>query len=210
MKLPKPPKYKPSDTLKSGSGYDMRVKDIHPDILSEHSTVEYCMAVAEFLQAELKEGKKLILTAITAHLEKTAAKYGEKWQGNATLHNFDKTKKVEFNNSKVMKFDSRLNIAKSKIDRCLLRWAEGSHEELKQIVQSAFDVDKQGNVCVTQIIRLKQFQFKDEEWNEAIDIINESLMVDYTRRYINFKKRRDNTIDSWEAVLLTFASLNVD
>jgi len=210
MKHPKGPrKYKLPEVLISERGTEIQTKYIDKAILRRHMLVESIFENVEALRQDMIAVKKCLFEEIEKYLEETAISYGEYWQGNASLMNFDKTKKVSLKNSKIMKFDERLNIAKSKIDKFISSRSEGIDDMLRELIMSAFNVDKQGNVDVSMIVSLKQHKFPDPLWQEAMQIIDAALMVDYTKKYLNFEKRGSSKEQAWESIVLTFAVLPV-
>jgi len=184
------------------------VKYIDKKVLARHYTVEKIIERVEEAQHNLKSLKKQLFTEVKGYLDTMADEYGEDWKGNARLYNFDKTKEVEMSIYRAIRFDERLNVAKSKIDNCLKRWSNSATDELKVIVMRAFNVDKKGNVDVRQILGLKQFRFDDPVWREAMDIIDESITTTNSKEYLVFATR-DNPRGQFKSISLNFSTLEV-
>ena len=55
---------------------------------------------------------------------------------------------------------------------------------------------------------LKQFQFEDVVWKEAIDIIDQSLMVIGSKEYLTFSMR-DNPRADFKPITLNFSSIDM-
>jgi len=190
-------------------GNQIPVKYIDPVVLERHEIVEGIIAQVEEAEKALRALKKKLYQEVSNYLGKMAESYGENWKGNASLMNFNKTKAVDLQINKVIAFDERLNVAKSKIDDCLNRWASNAKAELKTLVMKAFNVDKKGNVDTKQILALRKFKFDDPVWCEAMDIIDTAITTIGSKEYINFKVR-ETARDEWRKVSLNFASMEVE
>ena len=204
-----PKKTKKTSSLKDENGNEIPVKYLDPVVVERDKLVEEMIKKVEKKEAELKEFKKECFGKIEAYLNKTAAKYNEKWQGNASLMNFSKTKQVSLKINKILIFDERLNMAKAKIDEFLKSKTENADDDIKTLVLRAFAVDKKGNVDFKQIVSLKQFKFKNPLWEEAIAIIDEAMDVVGSREYIQFATRKDARKD-WQSLILNFASIDTE
>jgi hypothetical protein len=187
-------------------GNKVPAKYIDPVVLERHELVEGVISKVREAEETLKKLKKELFEAVQNHLDKTADVYGENWKGNASLMNFGKTRQVDLKISKMISFDERLNIAKTKIDDCLNRWSNNAKHELKTLVLKAFNVDKKGNVDSKQILSLRQYKFDDPVWKEAMSIIDEALTTVGTREYMNFSERADSRSD-WKKISLNFSAL---
>ena len=143
------------------------------------------------LQAEMKQTKEEVEEAIAGFLAERAKEHDEDWQGNATLYDFSKEKMIEVKISKKLAFDESLQIAKSKIDQCIKSWSKGSGQKIKALVNKAFKVDRKGDVDAKTILSLKDMDFEDELWQEAMKIIADSVTVKNTKTYYNFKVKDD-------------------
>jgi hypothetical protein len=202
------------DRKKSGAelvdseGRSIPVKFIDKVLLSRHDLVECVLEQVLEHESILKALKRELFEVVQEHLDRTAEQYGENWQGNARLWNFDKSKQVEIAVKKQITFDERLNVAKSKIDSCMKRWSSNARKELQTLVMEAFKVDKKGNVDVKQILSLKNYQFDDAEWREAMDIISDALTVYGSKEYMNFAVR-DKVDGKWQSISLNFSALSL-
>ena len=192
--------------LVDDEGLECPVKYIDKSVLARHFVVERAIAKVQKAQEELKALKKELMAEVKTYLEGVATEYGENWKGNAKLMNFDKTKEIEISVHRNIMFDERLNIAKAKIDNCLKRWSGSATDELRAIVLRAFHVDKKGNVDVRQILGLKSFRFDDPVWQEAIEIIDESITTTSSKEYLVFSVR-DNPRGQFRTVSLNFSTL---
>lgn len=110
-------------------------------------------------------------------------------KGNVTLSSYDGEYRVLRAIDEYHTFNEQLQIAKQLIDRCINRWSEGSDQKIRLLVQDAFQVDKKGRVNTKRILGLKRLNIEDEEWQQAMEAIAESLEVAGTREYVRIYKR---------------------
>jgi len=157
------------------------------------------------LNNQMAKTKEMIRTKVSKHLDTVAENYGEKWKGNALLTNFDKTRQLEVKVSQVLTFDERLQIAKTKIDNYIRSLVSGQGKELVALVNNAFRLDKKGNISVAQVLSLRQVQIDHPDWREAMSIIDESITVNSTKLYYNFRIKGED--GAYEPVSLNFSAM---
>ena len=202
-------KEKKEKSLIDENGNSIPVKFLDALVVERHKLVEEIIDKVLKEEERLKAFKQQCFKKIEAYLAKTAGRYGESWQGNASLYNFSKTKQVAFKIHKVLTFDERLNVAKRKIDEYLKSKTENADDDLKMLVLKAFDVDKKGNVDFKQIFSLKQYKINNPLWQEAMSIIDDAVSVVGSKEYMTFSVR-PNPKNDWDSVILNFSALKVD
>lgn len=164
---------------------------------------------AETVHGVLKDFKAEAFGDIAAFVELSAEQYGAKTggkKGNVTLYSFDGQYKVQRAVSETLQFDERIQGAKSLIEECLQDWTAGSRDELKTIIDRAFDVDKEGNLNTNKILALRRVDIKDDRWRRAMDAISDSVQVIGSKSYIRVYKRIGNT-DKYAPISLDLASI---
>ena len=154
---------------------------------------------------KMKKFKLQMEKEISEYLQTAAAKYGEDWEGNTTIYDFAKKKQIEIKVSKHFVFNEKLQIAKQKIDKCIMAWSENSNKKLLALVNKAFKVDKKGNLDGKRILELKSLDIKDKDWKDAMRLIGESMTVDSTRLYYNFRIKDEN--GQWKNITLYFSAI---
>ncbi|MCR6664561.1 MAG: DUF3164 family protein, partial [Methyloversatilis sp.] len=105
------------------------------------------VAAAKALSAMLAEFKAKAFADVGVFLEMSAEEYGVKLggnKGNVTLITFDGRFKVVRQVREALVFDERLQAAKALIDECLQEWTTGSRDEIKALINDAFQVNKEG------------------------------------------------------------------
>ena len=205
----KPKWRKPQPTIIDDNEKEQMLKFIDPITVKRNYLVEELFNNILNAEVYLKTLKETLLEKVKDYLQETAENYGEDWQGNAALLNYKKTKQIRLAVHKKITFDERLNIAKAKIDQCLKTWATNAKDELRHLVMSAFNVDKKGNVDMTQILRLKEYKFDDPTWQEAMKIIDDSLTTVGTKEYLTFYYR-DDPKGAWQGITLNFSAIGDD
>ena len=117
--------------------------------------------------------------------------YGGK-KGNITLMSYDGSLKLMLAVNEHIVFDERLQIAKTIIDECINKWSKGSRSEIRALVNSAFYVDKAGNINTARILGLRRLDITDPDWKKAMEAITESIQVSGSKEYLRVYTREAN------------------
>ncbi len=186
-------------------GVAVPVKYIDPVVQNRDKVVSNAVAKAKKLQAEIKKVKQELSDEIERYLNETAGEYGENWQGNAQLFDFGADNQVTVKVSKIIGFDERLQVAKTKVDECIKSWSKGASDKIIALVNNAFNVDEKGKLDVKKILGLRQLKIDDPQWQEAMDIISDSVKTVRTKTYLSFSER--NEAGEYKQIVLNFSSL---
>ena len=170
-------------------GREVASRLVSSDDKKRDRLVNKLLARAGKLSRTIAKEKEVFRADLVKYLDAVAAKYGENWRGNATLYNYAKTKLVKICVSDTITFDEKLSIAKQKIDEYIKQITQGSKPEIVALVDAAFQVDKKRSVDPKQIFRLRQAKIKDTRWQEAMEIIADSVQIISTKSYLNFRER---------------------
>lgn len=166
-------------------------------------------ARAKQMSATLREFKTAVFGDINAFIDLSAEQYDVKLggkKGNLTLYSFDGAFKVQVAIAEHMVFDERLQAAKHLIDECIIDWSQGSRDEIKVLVQSAFDTDKEGKINTGRVLGLRRLDIRDEKWQMAMKAISESLQVVGSKEYIRFYERIGSS-DQYQPISLDIAAV---
>jgi len=161
------------------------------------------------LRAIMADFKVDTLGDIGAFVELSAEKYGVKLggvKGNVTLCSFDGQYQLKLSQADVKIFDERIHAAKELVDICIHKWTEGSRIEIKALVEHAFQTDKEGNISIGRIYSLLQLDIADEQWQQAMKALRESMQVVSTKAYLRIY-RRDQPGGKYEQLSLDLAAL---
>lgn len=164
---------------------------------------------AKIVSSGLAEFKSHAFGEVDAFVELSAEQYGVQLggkKGNLTLFSFDGAYKVQVAIAEHMVFDERLQAAKHLIDECIIDWSKGSRDEIKVLVQSAFQTDKEGKINTGRVLALRRLDIGDAKWQTAMKAIGESLQVVGSKEYIRFYERIGNT-DLYQPISLDVAAV---
>lgn len=146
---------------------------------------------------------------IEAFIDLSAEKYDVKMggqKGNVTLMSYDGRYKVQRAVSENIVFDERLQIAKELIDECIHKWTQGSNDNIRALVEHAFQTDKEGKINTARIFGLIKLDIKDEGWKNAMEAIKDSIQVAGSKTYIRVYERVGKS-ENYKAIPLDVAAI---
>lgn len=152
--------------------------------------------------------KASVFADINAFVDLSGEQYGVALggkKGNLTLYTFDGRYKVQVAIAEHLVFDERLQAAKHLIDECIVAWSADSRDEIKVLVQSAFDTDKEGKINTGRVLGLRRLDIKDEKWQRGMNAIGESLQVVGSKSYVRFYERVGE--DEYKPIRLDIAAV---
>lgn len=183
-----------------------KIKDID---LARDDLVHEIVQEATELHVLLADFKNHVFGNIAAFVQMSGEQYGAKLgghKGNVTLTSYDGRYKIQRAYAETLVFDERLQAAKALIDECINRWTDGVNDNIRVLVNGAFEVDKEGNINTTKVLSLRQYKIDDVEWKKAMDAISESLRVAGTKAYVRIYKRVGDS-DEYVPISLDLASV---
>lgn len=198
-----------SDFLTNAQGHLVPRSLVKPIDMARDELVQEMVTKAKAMRQQLQALKTTFFGDFQAFVKLSAEQYGVQRggsKGNVTLYSFDGRYKVQLAQADTMKFDERLQAAKTIIDDLMTEWTEGSRPEIKAIIQRAFDTDKEGNLNTGRVLSLRNLDIKDERWQRAMAAIGDSVQVVGTKSYVRFYERIDGT-DEYQAVVLDLAKV---
>lgn len=128
---------------------------------------------------------------------------GEK--GNVTILSYDGSTKVQLAVSENIVFDERLQVAKTLIDECLHEWTEDSNDNIKAIINQAFQVDKEGKISTHRVMGLRSLDITDGKWLKAMQAIQDAVKVTSTKEYLRIYQRDEH--GKYHQVILDFSAV---
>jgi hypothetical protein len=151
-----------SNTIPDGykanaQGHLVPVSTIKPIDLLRDQTVNTIAAKAQNLFKALAEFKSSTFSDLEAFVATSAAQYGVEVggdKGNLTLHSYDGRFKIVRSVADLIRFDEQLIAAKKLVDDCLSEWTDESRDELRALVNQAFQVNATGSVRTSEVLRL--------------------------------------------------------
>lgn len=161
-------------------------------------------AMARDQSAILASFKRISADELAAFVSLSGSEYGVQVggdKGNITLLSFDGKYKLVRQVSDSITFGPQLLAAKQLIDNCVHRWAAGANDNIKALVNHAFQTDKTGQINTARVLALRQLDIKDEEWLRAMQAIADSIQTLSSKPYVRFYERDDKTGDYLPIVL---------
>lgn len=143
---------------------------------------------ADFKASALKE--------IQAFVEISAKEHGIELggkKGNVTLLSYDGRYKVIRANADNITFNEQLIAAKALIDECLRDWTKDSSDNIKTIVNKAFEMNKAGEISTARVLGLRSLEINDERWLRAMQAISDSVTVVGSKTYLRIYERVADT-----------------
>lgn len=185
---------------------ESKVKDI--DKLRHQVVTDLChMAkqrrdgLAEFKAKAMQEVAALVATSMEQYGVKTG---GEK--GNVTLTSFDGKYKLVRQMQDRLVFGEQLLAAKALIDECVQAWSKDANDNIRALVNHAFQTDKEGKINTGRVLGLRSLNIQDEAWKQAMQAIADSTKTASTTPYVRFYERDEGT-GEYKAISLDVAAV---
>lgn len=134
---------------------ESKVKDI--DKLRHQVVTDLCKA-AEQHRDGLREYKLHAMQEVGALVATSLEQYGVKSggeKGNVTLTSFDGEYKVVRSMQDKIVFGEQLMAAKALIDECVVTWSKNSDDNIKVLVNHAFQTDREGKINTGRVLGLR-------------------------------------------------------
>jgi hypothetical protein len=138
--------------------------------------------------------KQRIRDDIYTFVDISSRQYGKPWggkKGNITLSTYDGKYRLVVSINDQIVFDERLQVARELIGGCIEKWSEGSRNEIRILVQDAFQVDKAGKINTARVLGLRRLEIQDPDWQKAMAAISDSVQVSGSKQYLRFYERDD-------------------
>lgn len=182
----------PTGYLPDASGRLVPVETIKPIDLARDQLVNEIFAQALAMSRQMTAFKRRTFGDIEAFVELSAEQYDVKLgggKGNVTLLSFDGRYKVQRAIAEHLCFDERLQAAKALIDECITAWSDGARVEIRVLVNSAFQVDKEGKINTGRVLGLRRLEITDERWLRAMKAISDAVQVVGSKSYVRVYER---------------------
>ena len=184
---------------------ESKIKDI--DKLRHQVVTDLCL-MAEKSRDGLADFKARAMQEVAALVSTSMEQYGVKAggeKGNVTLISFDGRYKLVRSMQDKLTFGEQLMAAKALIDECVHEWAHNADDNIKVLVNHAFQTDKEGKINTGRVLGLRQLKITDEDWLKAMQAITDSIKVASTKPYIRFYER--NTEGGYDPINLDLAAV---
>lgn len=164
---------------------------------------------ARALQDMLRAFKARAFSDVETFVHVSSEQYDVKIRtikGNLSLVTFNGRFRIVRQIAEHIQFSEQLQAAKALIDECICEWTQDSSDEIKALINEAFQVDQQGNVNTGRVLGLRRLAIEHEKWDKAMRAISDSTCITGTKPYIRFYDR-DVTTGSWRNITLDFAAV---
>lgn len=188
-----------------GSGVPVERSRIKKEEKEREKIVNKAIKQAVKVSESMIKFNEEVVQLVDDYLEMVADQYGEHWQGAASITNFDQSEKIDIKISKLIDFNEHFAIAEKKIFDYIENLTENLSGDIVSIIRVAFSRNKKGFIDPKKILELKKLNIKNKVWKEAMDLIDKSIYVKKTNRYITFWIR--NKKGDWESIPLNFSKL---
>lgn len=168
------------------------VSVVKPQHLLEDDLVRQEIGHAWALSDQLTRFLGHFVENLTAYEQLVAEQYGAKIggkKGNKTLMTFDGLFKVTVQVADNVVFGPELQIAKTLVDECLVDWSAGAGEELKAVIQRAFNTDREGQINRAALYSLLRLEIADTRWKNAMQAVRDAMRVVGSKSYVRFYHR---------------------
>lgn len=175
---------------------DLRpVSAIKPQDLLEDELVAEALAEARALRDGLAAFKAKWLGRAGDFKGLIAAEYGALKggsKGNMMLSRYDGSEEMQVQVGEHIAFGPELSAAKELIDGCITRWSQGANDNLRAMVDQAFQVNKAGRIDTGRVLGLRRLAItgedggRDPEWERAMEAIADAVRVTGSRTYLRF------------------------
>jgi len=162
---------------------------VKPQHMLEDEMVRHHIGLARSLNAALAQFKREALQSSEDFLDLLAQDYqiargGRK--GNVIFRSYDGTLEMQVSVSETLSFGPELQAAKALVDACIARWSAGSSDNLRALVDHAFQVNKAGRIDTQRVLSLRRLDIAEEEWVKAMNAIGDALRVHCSTTYVRF------------------------
>ncbi len=178
--------------MENAKGHLIPVDKVKPVDKLRDEVVKDMIAIAIDVRAMMQAAKRKLFDSFNDFVALSAQEYDVQMggkKGNTTLLSYDGKYKVQLAVSENIVFDERLQVAKSLIDECLTDWTQDSNDNIKALINQAFQVDKEGNISTGRVLALRSLDINDSKWDKAMDAISDAIQVTDTKEYIRFYER---------------------
>lgn len=179
----------PDGYMRDAKGALIPIGTIKPEHLLEDELVRDLLAEAEVISGMLTAFREAALERVASFRALIDQQYGVTKggrKGNVTLTSFDGTLQMQVAIGEHLAFGPELQAAKALIDQCVERWSEGANENIRALVDHAFQVNKQGRIDTHRVLGLRRLSIEDPDWQRAMDAIGDAVRVVGSKTYARF------------------------
>lgn len=194
--------------MENAKGHLIPIDKVKPVDKLRDEVVKDMIAIAIDVRAQMRVAKNKLFDSFNDFVALSAQEYDVQMggkKGNTTLLSYDGKYKVQLAVAENIVFDERLQVAKTLIDECLTDWTQDSNDNIKALINQAFQVDKEGNISTGRVLALRSLDINDAKWDRAMDAISDAIQVTDTKEYIRFYER--DATGAYHQISLDFSNV---
>ncbi|MEO0678836.1 MAG: DUF3164 family protein [Pseudomonadota bacterium] len=201
----------PDGYMMDARGALIPVAKVKPQHKLEDALVLELHDAARAISDELAVFKARAFREVQTFREIVAEEYGASVggrKGNVTLRSYDGRLEMQVAVGETLSFGPELQVAKTLIDECIMAWSEGANDNLRVLIDQAFQVNKAGRIDTHRVLALRNLEIDDEPWKRAMDAISDAVRVVGSKSYVRFYLRNPED-DSRVAIPLDIAAVDL-
>lgn len=199
----------PEGMMTDAQGRFVPVDLVKPQHRLEDEMVNRLIWTARTANQMLCDLKVEALAEAAAFRDLLAQEYGTERggkKGNLSFKSYDGTIVMEVAVQDAIDLGPEIATAKELIDGCLERWSADANQNLKALIDDAFQVGKAGRIDTQRVLSLRRLDIEDADWSRAMDAISDAVRVHTTRTYVRFYEV-DPMTGTRKPILLDFAKV---
>ena len=206
-------------------GYQTPVSEIEESVVIKDQIVKEKFAQMLNLREILKAFKAETFADLQAFMQLSAEKYEVEYggvKGNVNLTTYDGKTKIQVSKQDNISYDENIHSAKTLVDEWFTEGYAEIESELiekgdadqsalktlrqqKLLIDSFFQVGKQGKISHSNMIKLRGLAIDHPKWKRAMQAITDSQQIDATTTHLRFYQRDEKGAEIHFS--LDFASL---
>jgi len=193
-------------TIKDYNGLDIPTKLVPKMEMAKHRLSVKHYKKLEALQHKMAKAKAELLQDVDVLYKELLEKHNIKnsGKGNFTMTSYDRNIKIESKMQDSIGFSEDIELAQLKLNDFLEAKTKGADPELSILVNNAFKTSK-GRLDTKRVLGLFSYKITHKLWKEAMDLIQQSITRDSSKRYINVYKKNEE--GEYKILLMNFSSI---
>ena len=198
--------------LINGKGHQVPYHLVKPSDRQIDETVRDIHRYAVELMSQIARFRSHTYDDLGALMELLSEQYGTQMRGmkdggrgNVSFKSYDGLIKVEISVQDYVEYGPELQIAKKLVDQYIHEVSEGVPDEVRALLNHAFEVDKAGKVNRDALYTLRRLEIDHPTWKRAMDAVKDSQRVESTREFVRISTRPD-TKSGFRAMQINLAN----
>lgn len=198
--------------MTNSKGHQVPINLVKPGDRQIDETVREIHGFAVALVNQIARFRSHTYDDLGALMELLADQYGvrmrgmqEGGRGNVSFKSYDGLIKVEISVQDYVEYGPELQIAKKLVDQYIHEVGEGAPDELRALLNYAFDVDQKGKVNQSALYQMRRWNIDHPTWLKAMEAVKDSQRVESTREFVRISTR-PNTQEGFKSMQINLAN----